>query len=370
MPPRAAQRALHAALFVRAAYVYWLDVVPLVCRELKGWQRRAEAIPDEVLRLVARRTLDTKGDGIGGAAAFAAFGPRKYRPLLVRAITAFQAALDYVDTIGEMPNPDPIANGQALHRALLTVFAPGAPHPDYYALHVRDGDAGYLVALVDACRDAVTRLPSFEHIAPTSRRVVSRIIAYQSLNHCGAYGSRAAFAQWAGAQAAPGTAMWWWEVAAAAGSHLILLALMTAAADPRTEPGDVAALEAAYFPWVGALSTLLDGLVDQARDREEGQANLIDYYESPQEAASRLGTIAREAVAHVRTLPDAPNHLLLLAAMAAFFHTQARSVETRLVSRAVQAAMGPQARLALAIFSAHEALGKRARIPPSPLHHC
>ena len=53
----------------------------------------------------------------------------------------------------------------------------------------------------------------------------------------------------------------WWETGAAIGSQLSVLALIAAAADPATCEGRVRAIERAYFPWIGALSTLLDSVV-------------------------------------------------------------------------------------------------------------
>jgi tetraprenyl-beta-curcumene synthase len=363
---------VQTTLFARSAARYWLTVFPQVCRELKPWHSRAAAIPDDALRGAALDALLIKRGDLEGAVAFAVFAPSCVRRKLIRGIAAWEIAFDYLDTISEMPNPDPVGNGQVLNQALLTAFVPGAAHRDYYALHMRESDAGYLMDLVDACRGAVTSLPSFDRIARPAQRMLSRIVTYQSLNHGDAYGSHAAFAEWARSQATPGADLHWWETAAAAGSQLTVLALMTAAADPLLTSQRVAAVEAAYFPWIGALSTLLDSLVDQPRDNAEGQPNLIDYYDSPEETAERLGEIASKAVARIRALPDGEHHALLLGAMAAFFHTQARSADARLATRAVLDAMGRRAYSALRIFKIRYALaavGKRRGAAASAVHH-
>lgn len=360
-------------LFARAAACYWLSIFPQLCRALRYWQRRAAEIPDAALRRAALDALDVKRGDLEGAVAFAVFAPTAVRRTLVGGIAAWEIAFDYLDSIGEMPNPDPIANGQTLNQALLAALQPGGTHPKYYALHMREGDGGYLAELVDTCRRMVERLPSFNRVADTVWQVVSRIAAYQSLNHGDTSGSHAAFADWARTQALPGADLKWWEIAAATGSQLTFLALMTAAASARLTDERVASLESAYFPWIGALSTLLDSLVDQPRDNTEGQFNLINYYDSPQQAAQRLGMIAQEAVAHIRDLPDARDHALLLAAMAAFFHTQARSKQARLATRAILAAVGSEARPALVIFRARYGIAritKPAATALSPIHHC
>ena len=40
---------------------------------------------------------------------------------------------------------------------------------------------------------------------------------------------------------------------------------------------DVEAIEGAYFPWICALHSLLDRLVDVAEDERAGQRNLLSY---------------------------------------------------------------------------------------------
>jgi tetraprenyl-beta-curcumene synthase len=295
---------------------------------------------------------------VEAAAAFAAFAPPKTRVRVVHAIVAFQVCLDYIDTLGELPNPQQIANGRTLNQALLLAFEPGMSHPDYYAFHACRDDAGYLEDLVDTCRAAVASLPSFAAVLTPARRALSRIVSYQSLNHGDAHGSYDAFTDWARSQSVPGAGLRWWETGAATGSQLSVLALIAAAADPTMRVERATALEHAYFPWIGALSTLLDSLIDHRRDRMEGQRSLIDHYSSPGETAERLQMMAREALRAIRALPDAENHALMLAAMAAFFHStsQAAAPNVGLATRAVLDTMGAAATPALLVFKARRAL--------------
>ncbi len=313
-----------------------------------------------MLRGAALEAQRTKSDDLEGAAAFAVFAPTHVRLKLVRAISAFQIAFDYLDTIVELPSADPITNGWALNQALLLAFQPSEPHPDYYAFHAWRDDAGYLKGLVNTCRAAIVSLPSFTAVAAPVRGALARVTAYQSLNHGDGNGSYAAFTDWARSQSAPGTDLRWWETGAAAGSQLSVLALIAAAADPTMRPERAAALEHAYFPWIGALSTLLDGIIDQRKDRIEGQRSLVDYYGSPRETAERVRMMAIEALRAIRSLPDAPNHALILAAMAAFFHSapQAAAPEVGLATRAVLDTMGGDAAPALLFFKTRRALAR------------
>jgi tetraprenyl-beta-curcumene synthase len=133
--------------------------------------------------------------------------------------------------------------------------------------------------------------------------------------------------------------------------------MIAAAADPAIEPGQVDALENAYFPWIGALHSMLDHLIDAAEDARTGQRNLIDLYASPEQAAERMSLLAERALACARTLPPPPRHELIVAAMASFYLSapEAHAGEAAPVTRAVLEAFGPLARPALAIFNARRA---------------
>lgn len=362
------KRIIRATTFACAANCYWLSVFPRARAELAAWRHRAQQIPDRVLRKAAFDALTTKSPDLEGAVAFAVFAPPSMRANVVQAITAFEIAFDYMDSIAELPSRDPIANGYCLNQALLVALSPGAQHLDYYRHHPRRADAGYLEGLVRACQTAVASLPSFVTIAEPLRRALSRIVAYQSLNHGDASGSHDAFRRWADSQSMQGVDLHWWELGAAAGSQLSVLSLIAAAGDPTMCSARATALERAYFPWVGALSTLLDGVVDQNRDNAEGQRNLIDHYTSPEETAGRLKMLADEALEAVLSLSDAPNHTMILGAMAAFFHAmpQALAPNVRLATRAVVDSMGAWTTPALLFFKARRAL---ARAKPSITGH-
>lgn len=343
-----------ACAFARATHRYWLSIFPSARAELCAWRRQAEQIPDPILRGAALDSLTAKSDVLEGAVAFVVLAPPSRHREVIRAITSFEIAFDYLDTVVELPNPNPVANAHSLGRALLAVFEPEANHADYYQHQACGDDAGYLKTLVEQCRSAIQRLPSFGLVAETARRALSRIVRYQSLNHGGADHSDNAFAEWARTQTVPGTDLHWWETGAAVGSQLFVLALIAAAADSTMHADRVTAIEHAYFPWIGALSTLLDSAIDQRADRNEDQRSLIDYYGSPQIAAERLQLMAHEARRAVLPLTDAPHHTLILAAMAAFFHStpQALTPEVGLATRAVLDAMGGWSTPALFFFKA------------------
>jgi tetraprenyl-beta-curcumene synthase len=308
-----------ASGFAAAASRYWLGVFPLVGRELRHWRHLAHQIPDPVLRQLALVTQRYERGNLEGAAAFAVLVPHGQRERVVRALVAFQAAYDYVDTLAEQPSTDPQANGRQLHLALLTALDPAGDHADYYEHACGDRDNGYMRNLIDTCRSAFGALPSQASVAEPALRAARRMIAYQSLNHGAHTDTRRALARWAAGLTPAGTGLRWWETAAGAASSLTVFALIAAAAQPVLHAGEAAATESAYFPWIGALHVLLDSLIDRGDDLDAGHHSLVDHYASAEEAASRLATIASGALRATDVLPKSIQHATILAGMTSFY---------------------------------------------------
>jgi tetraprenyl-beta-curcumene synthase len=356
-----------AGAFAGAATRYWLGVFPLVGRELRHWRERAHQIPDPGLRRLALLTQRAERGNLEGAAAFAVLVPRVHRRRVVRAVVAFQAAYDYIDTLAEQPSSDPIANARQLHLALLSALEPDRAHPDYYEHHCSRQDNGYMRNLIDTCRFAFSALPSHAAVAEPALRSARRMVAYQSLNHS-AGETRCALATWAAGLTPPGTGLRWWETAAGAASSLTVFALIAAAARPCLHGSDATATEHAYFPWIGALHVLLDSLVDRSEDVESAQHCLIDHYNSPEDAANRLGVIAGRAMRAAEVLPRGVQHATILAAMVSFYLTAPGPATpvTMLAAQTVRERIGPVAVPTMAIHRARRfALVRRHPRPRS-----
>lgn len=337
----AADRVALAATFATTARRYWLGVYPLVSRELRHWSSSASAIPSSTLRSDASLALVFKRGHPEGAAAFATLAPAAHRTNLVRALVAWQVAYDYLDLVSERPGAASPANGRRLHEALVAALDPNAEEPSYYAFNPEQDDGGYLQALVATCREASSCLPSFSMVREPARRLARLIVTYQSLS-CGAASETDRLADWAQKQAPADASLRWWETAAATGSSLGVLALLAAAADPRTRPHDIAALEETYFPWIGALHSLLDSLVDQAEDQQAAHHNLVSHYASEDENAQRLGLIAHRSRCLASGLPQGRRHLTILIGMASYYlsTSQAALPPVRAATDAVTRALG------------------------------
>jgi tetraprenyl-beta-curcumene synthase len=362
--PAAPRRVVLAATFARAAIVYWVDVFPRVCLHLARWRRLARRIPDPVLRGLALESL-SKRSNMEGAAAFAAFAPRAHRAAVTRATSAFQAAYNVLDMLGEQPSTDPILDGLRLHEALLFALTPPGPaascaertesnaraaagvepHPgegataaprDWYEHHPQREDGGYLDTLLQECRTAIATLPSYAIAASSARASAARIVAFQSLNLSESQGDHEGLERWALDATPPGSGLQWWETAAAAGSSLGVHVLISAAAEKDLEAGEVRALSDAYFPWIGGLHSMLDNLIDKREDEAAGHRSLLEYY-GPQRAAERMRWLATQATRAARELPHPSRHIAILAAMIGNYLStpEAQSPELRPVSDSV-----------------------------------
>jgi tetraprenyl-beta-curcumene synthase len=341
------------SVFCSTVARYLTSILPGVARELAHWRTGARLIPDPALRRLALQAIAKRGN-MEGAALFAVLAPRARRRETVRALVAFQTAYNYLDTLAEQPSADPLGNGRRLHEALLVALDPAATHTDYYAHHPQRRDGGYLCDLVDTCRSAFLTLPSSGAVSAAAWAAAARIVAFQSLNLTHDQGGHDALERWARLQTPEGSGLHWWQTAAAGGSSLAVHALIATAAKPSVNASETAAIEEAYFPWICALHSLLDSLVDVDEDQRAGQRNLLSYHSSRKEAAFAMKMLAQRATAEARGLPDARSHAVILTAMVAYYLSspEAATPDARATAGNVAAAVGPLVAPALALFKA------------------
>jgi tetraprenyl-beta-curcumene synthase len=341
---------------------YLFRVLPHVSWELARWRARAADIPSNHLRKVAYEALAKRGN-VEGAALFATLAPGATRRGAVRALVAFQTAYNYLDALSELASEDPVANGDQLHQALLTALHPGAPHPDYYAHNPDRADGGYLTAILDVCRDAVAELPSFVALAPTVRSAAARIVDFQALNLSEAQGGHDALRRWATEITPEASGLAWWETAAAAGSSLAVHALIAAAADPHLDPWEAQEIDLAYYPWVGALHSLLDSLVDRREDRSKGQRSLLDYYHSPPDAAIHLAGLTARARGAIEALRTRSAHRVIVTAMCSYYLSapECDTAEARTIAQILTRGLGMPLHVAIVMFRSKRLLHTIAR---------
>lgn len=350
---------LLASEFVCAARGYWLAIFPRVGVETRRLRTMAARVPDPLLRDVAQSALAQKGLNLEGAAAFATLAAAEERPRVVRTLVACQALCDYLDLLCEQPCDDPVANGHALHEALLAAVASGDVHGDCYRYCSHVGDGGYLRSLVQCIHEGIASLPSRHMVAEPLACAADRVAAYQALNHGDAENSHEPFRRWASVESRSCTDMSWWEAGAAAGSPLSLHVLVSVGAQHDLRAQEVQAVDDAYFPWVDALHSLLDSLVDHGEDLAMGAPRLIDCYPTPEAAAARIWLIAREALARTRALPRGRRHALVVAAMTCFYLCdllRSSSPQMQAIARSLLAEIGWVAAPSMSVLRARRLL--------------
>jgi tetraprenyl-beta-curcumene synthase len=346
------RQAWPVAAFIQTLSAYATTVVPSVERQLAGWRSHADRIPDAALRRLALEALSKRGN-MRGAALLAVLSPRKSRAAATRALVSFQSAYNYLDILAEQPSADPVGNGRRLHSALLAALDTGAPCIDWYALNDQRED-GYLLRMIEACRAAVGALPSYELVRGPLLESTSRIIDFQALNLGEAQGGCELLERWGTEQTPAGSGLAWWETAAAGGSSLGVHALIGLAGSPELGRAEIEAVEHAYFPWIGALHSLLDSTVDIAEDRREGQRNLLGHYPSLEQAELRIARLAERAAAEASALGAQRRHEVILAAMVGYYLSapQASDLDTSGLAQSVTTAAGPMSAAALRLLGA------------------
>lgn len=305
-------------MFALAFAEYLFAVLPLVRRELRRWQRWAEQVPDPVLREQALAALREKRSNSEAVAVFAILAPWRRRRATVGAIVALQAAIDYLDVLGEGPCQEPLRDGLQLHQALAAAVGEGAPERDWYRLHPHRDDGGYLSRLVATSRGYLQALPGIDVVRPRLVRAAKRCGEGQSRTHAAGHGDLTALESWACALATP-SGYRWWEAAAGASSSVAAHALIAAAAGEDVDDVTAGLIDAAYYPPVGALTVLLDDVVDRNEDAARSEHNYTTYYSSGEQAATRLAAIVADATDALSLLPAARRHAAILDGVLAFY---------------------------------------------------
>ena len=332
---------------------YWATVAPVVRAQLTRWERRAQAIGDPFLRRLAISKLRDERFNVELAATLATPAPRAHRKRAAEAIVALQVMYDYLDLLTEQPLSDPLPDGRRLFAALIDALTLAKkPRGDYYPHDLRSRDDGYLEELVKTTRDALARLPGPAAVVEVAQRSARRCAEAQVLSHAAARSGSAELECWATREASA-TALQWPELlAGATASVLAVHALIAAAADERTTIEAAQEIDALYLS-IGAL-TMLDSLVDHQHDIATGELGYVQYYESPEMMAVRLVSVARDAAARARALPNAAHHIMTLIGVVAYYSSApaASSAFALPVTEHMRGALGPLITPTLALMRA------------------
>lgn len=343
-------RQLHALLAAVVRELLW--GLAAVAREVRGWRTRARSIPDAAMRKDALRSLANKRGHTDGAALFCILTPARNRSLLCL-LVAYELIWDYLDTINEHSAHAGLHNGLQLHRALIDALAPNRTLDEYYLHHTGQDDGGYLYALTESCRMNTARLPAFARVRSLLMREAARVEVLAINHELEPVRRDRALRAWA-ARENEGCDAPWYELSGAASASLTIHVLLALAAQSEPSLIDIARAQKVYFPWVSALTTMVDSYVDQAEDRANGDHSYIAHYPSPQAAGARLNALLRLCMREVAELRSPERHRLLIACMTAMYLSKdsARVPQFRDTTRSLARAGGSLTRLLMPILRA------------------
>lgn len=273
-------------------------------------------IPDAPIRHDALDALARKRGQTDGAALFTIL-PRSRNLALLRALVSYQILWDFLDSVSERHPTQ--QNGRQLNRALIDALDPSGPLGDYYRHHPWKDDGGYLHALVATCRETCTKLPAYPLVQRVVIREAQRAEVLAMNHELDSQHRVAMLKNWASKEFPAYHEAAWFELSGAASAGLVIFALLALAVDANCSETDVTLTADAYFPWPGALATMLDSYVDQKEDAANGDHIYIDYYESNTLAVERTGELVRQSLLSLGALPGRQKHFVIIASMVAMY---------------------------------------------------
>jgi tetraprenyl-beta-curcumene synthase len=318
---------------------------------MRMWRLRAQAAPDQPLRIALLGALHQRRNHVDGAALYCTL-TRSPSPRLLRLLVAYELVLDCLDSIDEGTPSLQEHDGRQLHMALIDAVDLGSPCQDYFRHHLHTDDGGCLRAFVYACRESCASLPSWPTVSP-SALICARRTQILALNHVHPTVRDAALLRFAASEEAEQRNLTWFELGAAlSGEMLAIHALLALAASSATRALQVKATHAAYYPWTSLAATMLDSYVDQFEDIAKGAHSYVSHYASPGQIAPRLADVVERALASARSLPKGDRHAVLVACMIAMYLTKdsTRTPQLRAGSASIIAAGGPIVQLLVPVL--------------------
>jgi tetraprenyl-beta-curcumene synthase len=305
-----------------------------VAREVRVWKARAAEIPDPLLRDEALSALNRKrGHTDGAALLWTIPGGRDLN--LLRVLVAYELIWDFLDGVNERAAAAGQSNGRQLHLALVDALDPTRSISDYYKYHPCKDDGGYLLALVEICRESCLKLPSYWAIRPLLVREALRAQVLAINHDLDAERRDADLQEWAEAEFPDVPAAAWFELSGAASASLTVHALLALGSQAGRDAASAAGICTAYFLWISTATTMLDSYVDQVEDVANGDHSYVSHYSTPQLAATRIGELIEGSLRAARALHNGERHALIPACMVAMYlskdsaHTAALSATTK-----------------------------------------
>ena len=149
---------------------------------LRQWKERVERIPDPELRRQALTSIATKTFHCEGGALYGLLAGDQYKEA-IQFIVAYQTISDYLDNLCDRSTSQDPEDFRALHESMLHALTPEAPLTAYYRFRQEQDDGGYLIALVQTCRDILGRLSNYQLGAAAIQELAAVYIDLQVHKH-------------------------------------------------------------------------------------------------------------------------------------------------------------------------------------------
>lgn len=289
-------------------------VIPAVRKHLKGWQLKAQQIPDLELRNQALASLAAKQFHCEGGSIYGLLA-KQHRQAAIKFIVAYQTISDYLDNLCDRSHSLDPADFAALHESLADALTPGKTNSNYYRVRDQQADGGYLQALVKTCQDVIRQIPNYVMIAPALHELVNYYCDLQVHKHVQIEERVPRLQTWFSAHQKQLPEMRWYEFSACAGSTLGIFCLVAYALDDELTNELADQIKNSYFPWVQGLHILLDYLIDQEEDRVHGDLNFCFYYRNHDDMLERFKHFIQNASRSVAQLPHTRFHQLINQAL-------------------------------------------------------
>lgn len=299
-------------------YRMYKYVLPAISKEKTRILALIDTIPNEDLREQARESFTKKYFHLQGGAVYVA-AAMPYMEHLVQAIVSLQIISDYLDNVCETSLTIDEQEFRLLHQSMVDAVTVDAPVVDYYALHHRKNDGGYLQHLVSSCQQAIAKLPSYSLVQQYAVELAgyfNDLQVYKQLELPHREPKLQAFWEQHREQLSH---LQWNEFAAATGSTIGIFALFVAATNVNLTEADATQVRNRYFPHICGLHIMLDYFIDQAEDRITGDLNFCNYYSDSEHFMQRMNKLVDWAREDATLLPDKKFHRMIVEGLLALY---------------------------------------------------
>jgi len=303
---------------IRLMHRVYKYVLPSVNQELTKLRLLAEQIPNEELRTQALNSIRDKKFHCQGGSVYAVAN-MAFLPILIPLIVALQTISDYLDNLCDRSTSLDGDDFRMLHQSMHDAAKPGARLQNYYKHREDCDDGGYLHHLVLTCQQQIAKLPSYPIVQSQVLELIGLYSDLQVYKHICQEAREDKLLEWWKHNGALYPHLMWNEFAAASGSTLAVFLLFLAASDNNLTTAQAEQMKDNYFPHVCSLHILLDYLIDQEEDKQGGDLNFCNYYESGNLLIERLSFIVGRAREDVKQLPASRFHSLIIEGLLALY---------------------------------------------------